>query len=1397
VSNSSGGAAPTGSVDFCDVTTGTDLGLGRRAGNTSATSTWAFWTGARTFSVTAGDVIAATYTPDVSSYLAESSGTTTQVVTALPITVTASAATKVFDGGTSSSAVPLISPYLAPGDTAAFTETFDTKNVGQGKTLTPAGSVDDRNGGNNYIVTFVASAIGAITPRPLTATITADSKTYDGTTAAVPHAMLGSGAVGSDQVSLVDGTGTFASRNAGTWTVTDMGLSLSGADAGNYMVNGAATATASITPRPITVAAVSDEKVYDGTTAATAIPTITGGSLAPGDTAAFTEIYDSKNVGSGKTLTVAGSANDGNAGANYAVVSVTNTAGSISPRAITVAATASTRVYDGTTASTAAPTITGGKLATGDMAAFSETFDNKNVGSGKTLAAVGSVNDGNSGNNYTVTFGTATGAIEPRPITVTAAAGSKVYDGTTTATAAPTVSSGGLAAGDTAAFSETFDNRNIGFGKVLTPTGSVNDGNGGNNYAVSFSNQASGQVTPRAITVTAVAATKTYDGTTASTAVPTVSSGGLVTGDTVGFTETFDTRNAGSGKRLTPAGSVNDGNGGANYLATFVANTTGSIAVRAITVAAANSTKGYDGDTSSTAVPTITGGSLVAGDLADFSETFDNRNAGSGKTLTAAGWVEDNNNDGDNYAVTFTANTGGSITPQSLTITAVAGTKVYDGTTSSTSAPTVTGGSLISGDTAAFSESFDTRNAGSGKTLNATGSVNDGNGGNNYAVTFAANTAGSITPRAITVTAATSGKVYDGTTSSTAIPTVTGGSLVTGDAAAFSESFDTRNAGSGKTLTAAGSVNDGNGGANYAVTKVANTSGSIAVRSILVAAVAATRTYDGTTASTAVPTLISGSVVSGDTAVFIETFDTKNVGSGKVLIPTGSVNDGNGGNNYTVFFATNTGGSILARAITVTAAICTKGYNGTISSTGVPAISAPGLAGGDTAVFSESFQSKNAGPNTLVPAGSVRDGDNGADYAVTFAAVTGSITARAITVTLAAVSKGYDGTTSTTTAPTITGGSLASGDTAAFSEAFSDKNVGSGKTLVLAGSVNDGNAGANYAVTAVANATGSIGARAITVTAASATKTYDGTASSTAVPAISAPGLAGGDTSAFTESFADKNAGAGKTLTVAGSVNDGNGGADYAVTVVASVSGSIAPKSIIVTAAASTKAYDGTASSTAVPTVSGLVSGDTAAFSESFDSRNAGMGKTLMLAGSVNDGNGGNNYAATLNPNASGVINRRPITVTAAAATKGYDGTIASTFLPAITGGSLAAGDTAALIETFDTKNVGAGKTLTAGGSVNDGNGGDNYAVTGVANAAGSITVRAISVTAVSQTKVYDGTTSATGVPAVTGGSLAAGDAAAFSEYYSSASVGMGLTLTPAGSINDGNGGNNYGSSGI
>ena len=218
--------------------------------------------------------------------------------------------------------------------------------------------------------------------------------------------------------------------------MTVTGISISGADAGNYTLsNTTATTTANITPRAITVTAATNTKTYDGTTTATAAPTITSGSLVSSDTAAFTETYDTKNVGTGKTLTPAGSVNDGNGGNNYAVTFVPDDTGVITALAITVSAATNSKVYDGTTAAAALPTITSGSLASGDSAAFTEAYATKNVGTDKTLTPAGSVNDGNGGNNYTVTFvPDDTGVITTRTLTVSATGVNKEYDGTTTAT---------------------------------------------------------------------------------------------------------------------------------------------------------------------------------------------------------------------------------------------------------------------------------------------------------------------------------------------------------------------------------------------------------------------------------------------------------------------------------------------------------------------------------------------------------------------------------------------------------------------------------------------------------------------------------------------------------------------------------------------------------------------------------------------------------------------------------------------------------------------------------------------------------------------------------------------------------------------------------------------------
>jgi adhesin/invasin len=75
--------------------------------------------------------------------------------------------------------------------------------------------------------------------------------------------------------------------------------------------------------------------------------------------------------------------------------------------------------------------------------------------------------------------------------------------------------------------------------------------------------------------------TKPADGTTTSDETPTVTAGSLASGDTGTFSQAFDTAAAGTGKTLTPSGTVTHGvvDVTANYDITFVAVTTGVIEI--------------------------------------------------------------------------------------------------------------------------------------------------------------------------------------------------------------------------------------------------------------------------------------------------------------------------------------------------------------------------------------------------------------------------------------------------------------------------------------------------------------------------------------------------------------------------------------------------------------------------------------------------------------------------------------------------------------------------------------------------------------------------------------------------------------------------------------------------
>jgi len=211
-----------------------------------------------------------------------SSDTDSFSITKRSITVTAATGTKVYDGIVISTGLPTITGSLGSGDSVIWTQTYNDKDVPYATTLTPAGTVSDGNGGTNYSVTF-NTALGSITPKSITGSVTANNKPYDGNTSATIATRSLAGVVSGDTVSYVGGTATFDNATTGTGkTVTGTGLGLSGAHAANYTADGSATTTANITVLATRTSVSGPPTVpySDGITLSATVTADYGGTLA-------------------------------------------------------------------------------------------------------------------------------------------------------------------------------------------------------------------------------------------------------------------------------------------------------------------------------------------------------------------------------------------------------------------------------------------------------------------------------------------------------------------------------------------------------------------------------------------------------------------------------------------------------------------------------------------------------------------------------------------------------------------------------------------------------------------------------------------------------------------------------------------------------------------------------------------------------------------------------------------------------------------------------------------------------------------------------------------------------------------------------------------------------------
>ena len=327
--------------------------------------------------------------------LLNTTATATADITARDLTVTATGINKVYDSNTS--ATVTLSTDKVSGDAvlASYTTaSFADKNVGIGKTVSVIGiSISGADAVNYNLLNTTAGATADITVLHITGTFTAASKIYDGNTSAMVLTRSLVGSISGDAVSLTGGTATFSDKNVGNGkTVTLVGASLSGGDAGNYVLDSVSTTTANITARDLTVTATGIDKVYDGFTTAT-VTLSTDKVSGDAVTASYTTAsFADKNVGIGKTVSVIGISIGGADAGNYNLLNITaNTTANITVLHITGTFTAANKVYDGTTSATVLTRSLVGAVS-GDavnLMGGTATFSDKNVGNGKTVTLAG------------------------------------------------------------------------------------------------------------------------------------------------------------------------------------------------------------------------------------------------------------------------------------------------------------------------------------------------------------------------------------------------------------------------------------------------------------------------------------------------------------------------------------------------------------------------------------------------------------------------------------------------------------------------------------------------------------------------------------------------------------------------------------------------------------------------------------------------------------------------------------------------------------------------------------------------------------------------------------------------------------------------------------------------
>ncbi|MFB9159675.1 beta strand repeat-containing protein, partial [Chromobacterium violaceum] len=964
-------------------------------------------------------------------------------------------------------------------------------------------------------------------------------------------------------------------------------------------------------------------------------------------------------------------------------------------------------------------------------------------------------------------------------ITVSATGQNKTYDATVNANA--TLSSGGVLAGDAVNFSDTsatFANKNVGNAKTVSVSGISASGADAGNYTINSTATTSANITPLALSVNGAGANdKLYDGTNTATLYGSIGTLGsdAVTLSGNGTFASAHVAHDGSGNVIAQSVTANYAISGAdagNYTLTQPTGLTAAIRPVTVTANISAANKTYDGTTSATLSSQTVAGTINGETLAlnAAAANFDTKDAGTGKTVTASGLTLSNGTGlASDYALqSNTAATTANINQAHLTISGLAASdKTYDGTTGVTITNWGNLNGLVSGETLTLNHGNATfgsaaSNAGT-LTVTASGySLANGSGkASNYILdTPTATTQAAINKALLTITANNDAKIVTQADNAGSYNGVSYSGFVNGETASV--------------LTGSLSVSRSGMGAGNGVGDPAGSYANSLVASGLSAANYAIAYQPGNY------TIVPANVLLVKAANVSQAYGS----AFNLAPPTAQYLDG---------------ASNLIKTLTVAA----NGNNSFTASDGAGG-SATFTLSPSSGVYSNS-NALRVGNYNLTSSNAHITGNNFSN--LVYIGVQTS-TAKALTPSVNAVSKTYDGTTALEAPNLVAGSGVGVGDVVNITGngAFASANAGT-QTYTVNNLTLGGSDAANYYVTndGIITGIGTINPRHITLNAQSDAKTYDGTTRSAQNVSIGGSGLAGSDSiNGLAEQFNSKNALGtnGSTLSVKAGyvINDGNSGNNYVVDALNTASGTINKAALTLSAQKDVKTYDGTASSSGtVLLTGGLVGGDSfATLSQSFDSKNAGS-RTLNVNYAINDGNGGNNYqVATLA--ASGAIAQKILTAPSLSINnKVYDGTTSASInasggtLNGVLGGDSVNIDTSRGVASFSTKNVGANLAVTISSVGLSGADADNYTTNNIATARANITPLAITVGAAGQNKTYDGTVNAS--VSLSSSGVLAGDAVNFSDAsatFANKNVGNAKTVTVSGISASGSDAGNY-----